>query len=147
MLSLIYENPCAISQVRVVFFQDEDGNVPALQWLLVVKKRAKRITAKFHERIIELGWDMTRPHVDTQRDGIHELRVRFGGVNYRLLYAFQEQTIAVLAHGLTKERSVPPEDIDTALRRIQAFSADPQKHTYVRAKQIPEQSAQTERKA
>jgi hypothetical protein len=125
---------------------DDDGNVPALEWLREVKKRDKRITAKFHERILELkelGWEMTRPHADTLRDGIHELRVGFGGVSYRLLYAFHEQTIAVLAHGLTKERLVPPEDIDLAVERIQAFAKDPKKHTFVRAtlplRQTPQQ--------
>lgn len=129
-------------QTQVVFFQDEDQSVPALDWLRDMKRRDPRITAKFHERIVELGsqgWEMTRPASDTLRDGIHELRVRVGSVNYRLLYGFHEvngqQTIAVLVHGLTKERAVPPEEIDLAVRRHAAFAADPQKHTYIRPPQ------------
>ena len=136
-------------QISVVFFRDDDGSVPALEWLREVKKRDQRITAKFHERIVELkelGWEMTRPHSDTLRDGIHELRVGFGGVNYRLLYAFHGQTIAVLAHGLTKERVVPPEDINLALRRSQAFAAEPQNHTYTRSPQPLKRPALQERK-
>jgi len=126
-------------QTKVVFFQDEDQTVPALDWLQDMKRRDSRITAKFHERILELGalgWEMTRPASDTLRDGIHELRVRFGSVNYRLLYGFHEEggqpSIALLVHGLTKERAVPSEDIDLAVRRRAAFAADPPKHTYVR---------------
>ncbi len=126
-------------QTKVVFFQEEDQSVPALDWLREMKRRDPRITAKFHERILELGalgWEMTRPAADTLRDGIHELRVRFGSVNYRLLYGFHEQngeqTVAVLVHGLTKERAVPPEDIDLAVRRRAAFVQDSQKHTYIR---------------
>jgi putative component of toxin-antitoxin plasmid stabilization module len=126
-------------QTKVVFFQDEDQTVPALDWLRDIKRRDPRITAKFHERILELGalgWEMTRPASDTLRDGIHELRVRFGTVNYRLLYSFHEQdgqkTIALLVHGLTKERAVPPEDIDLAVRRRAAFAAAPGAHTYIR---------------
>ena len=126
-------------QTQVLFFQDEDQAVPALAWLRDMKQRDPRITAKFHERILELGalgWEMTRPASDTLRDGIHELRVRFGTVNYRLLYGFHtengQQTIALLVHGLTKERAVPPEDIALAVHRLAAFAANPPKHTYVR---------------
>lgn len=124
---------------QIVFFQEEDQSTPALDWLREMKRRDPRITAKFHERIVELGargWEMTRPASDTLRDGIHELRVRIGSVNYRLLYGFHEangqQTVALLVHGLTKERTVPPEEIDLALRRRAAFATDPQKHTYIR---------------
>lgn len=126
-------------QTKVVFFRDEDQTVPALEWLREMKRRDLHITAKFHERILALGalgWEMTRPASDTLRDGIHELRVRVGTVNYRLLYGFHDQdgqpTIALLVHGLTKERAVPPEDIDLAIRRRAAFAADPAAHTYVR---------------
>jgi phage-related protein len=129
-------------QTQIVFFQDEDRSVPALDWLRDMKRRDPRITGKFHERLVQLeeqGWQMMRPASDTLRDGIHEIRVRFGSVNYRLLYGFHEvegrQTIAVLVHGLTKERAVPPEEIDLALRRHAAFAADPQKHTYIRPPQ------------
>ena len=126
-------------QVQVVFFQDENQTVPALDWLRDMKRRNPDITAKFHERIVELGsqgWEMTRPAWDTLRDGVHEMRVRIGSVNYRLLYGFHDvfgqQTIAVLVHGLTKERVVPPREIDLAVRRLAAFAADPGKHTYIR---------------
>ena len=131
-------------QTKVVFFRDEDQTVPALEWLREMKRRDSHITAKFHERILALGalgWEMTRPASDTLRDGIHELRVRVGTVNYRLLYGFHDQdgqpTIALLVHGLTKERAVPPEDIDLAIRRRAAFAADPAAHTYVRLVPTP----------
>ena len=139
-------------QTKVVFFQEANQTVPALEWLREMKRRDARITAKFHERILELGalgWEMTRPASDTLRDGIHELRVRFGNVNYRLLYSFYEengqQTIAFLVHGLTKERAVPSEDIDLALRRRAAFVADPAAHTYVRPVPPPRRQGGQER--
>lgn len=126
-------------QTQVVFFQDDDGSVPALDWLRQIKQQDPRITAKFHERILELrslGWELTRPAADTLRDGIHELRVRFGSVNYRLLYGFHEQNgqqvIALLVHGLTKERVVPPRDIDLAKRRLAVFAMKAESHTYIR---------------
>lgn len=125
-------------QVSVVFYQDDDGSVPALDWLRDIKQRDRRITAKFHERILELketGWDLTRPSADILRDGVYELRVRFGSVNYRLLYGFHGQAAAVLAHGLVKDAQVPSAEIDIAIARMRKFAADPEAHTYIR--QLP----------
>ena len=125
-------------QVAVVFFQDDDGSIPALEWLRDIKQRDRRITAKFHERILELkeqGWDLTRPSADVLRDGIYELRVRFGNVNYRLLYGFHGQTTAILAHGLVKKAEVPAADIEIAIARMTKFAENPGAHTYVR--QVP----------
>ncbi len=64
------------------------------------------------------------------RDGVYELRVRVGQVNYRLLYFFHGQGVASLAHGLTKEKKVPKADIKRALERKQRFEADPEAHRY-----------------
>ena len=64
------------------------------------------------------------------RDGIHELRVRKGRVNYRLLYFFHGRNLAILGHALTKEDDVPKADIERAIRRKKAFEADPAKHSY-----------------
>jgi hypothetical protein len=58
------------------------------------------------------------------------LRVRFGSVNYRLLYFFYGQTVSVIAHGLTKEAAVPPADIKRAIVRKIAFTANPTAHTF-----------------
>jgi phage-related protein len=124
-----------LPQVSVVFFQDDDESVPALEWLRDIKQRDRRITAKFHERILELkdhGWELTRPSADILRDGIYELRVRFGSVNYRLLYGFHGRTAAVLAHGVVKETEVPGADVDIAIERMTRFAKNPEVHTYVR---------------
>jgi len=51
-------------------------------------------------------------------------------VNYRILYFFHGQNVAVLAAGLTKEASVPAADIERALRRKKAFEQDPEQHSY-----------------
>jgi phage-related protein len=128
-----------VPETTVVFYRDSDGSVPALDWLRAAKQRDHRITVKFHERILalkELGWEMTRPAADTLRDGIHELRVRFGNVNYRLLYGFHDQEVAVLTHGVVKHDVVPDADIDLARRRLDAYSDNPQEHTYVRPRPL-----------
>ena len=67
---------------------------------------------------------------DYLRDGIHELRVRHGHVNYRILYFFHGRAAAILAHGLTKEDEVPHADIERAIQRKETFAKDPANHTY-----------------
>jgi phage-related protein len=68
--------------------------------------------------------------VDFLRDSIHELRVRKGRVNYRILYFFHGRGLAVLAHAITKEGEVPDADIDRAVRRRKAFASNAAVHTY-----------------
>lgn len=64
------------------------------------------------------------------RDGIHELRVRLGRVNYRMLYCIHGRIVAVLLHGLVKEAAVPEPEIDLAIGRKEAFTRNPERHTF-----------------
>ena len=121
--------------MTIVFFRDHDGSVPVKEWLDgEVAKRDSRIAAKCRVRISllkEQGRSLRRPFADYLRDGIYELRVAFGRVNYRILYFFQKDSEAVvLAHGLTKEDDVPDRDIDLAVQRRMIFESDPERHTY-----------------
>lgn len=115
-------------ETEVVLFAS-DGKAPLLVWMdaLPAKVRDKCIVRL--ERLAELGHELRRPEADTLRDGIHELRVRFGSVHYRILYFFHEGRAAV-SHGCTKEDVVPPSEIDRAVDNRQQFSEDPRRHTY-----------------
>jgi phage-related protein len=73
---------------------------------------------------------LRRPEADYLRDGIYELRIRFRSTNYRVLYFFYGSQIVVLTHGLTKERAVPPVEIERALRLRRKFEAAPQIHIF-----------------
>jgi len=75
-----------------------------------------------------MGHELRRPYSDLLRDGIHELRARRGRVNYRMLYFFHGNDIAVVTHGLAKETAVPPADIERAIERKQRYEQAPKKH-------------------
>ena len=77
-----------------------------------------------------MGHELRRPEADLLRDGIYELRVGLSGVNYRMLYFFYGNKAVVISHGLTKERIVPPKEIDLALERKNRFESDPEGHSY-----------------
>ena len=77
-----------------------------------------------------LGHELRRPEADYLRDGIYELRIRRGHVNYRILYFFYGNIAAVLSHGLVKERRVSPKEINKAIQRRQKFEQNPEQHTW-----------------
>ena len=93
-------------QTEVVLFSEDDDSVPLSEWLdrQPAKVQAKSIVRL--ERLREMGHELRRPEADFLRDDIHELRLTFQGVQYRMLYFFFEGK-AVVTHGLTKEEKCP----------------------------------------
>lgn len=107
-------------EIEVVFYCDDDGSVPVLDWLRDVSLRDIRVRAKCFIRIqlpASLGHELRRPLADTLQDGIYELRIRFQSVQYRILYFFDGRTAAVLATGTVKEGTVPAKEIQVAAER------------------------------
>jgi phage-related protein len=113
----------------VVFFANDDGTVPLLDWLDRQDRKVQDKCLVKIERLEEHGHELRRPEADYLRDGIYELRVRHRSVNYRMLYFFHIQT-AVVSHGLKKEDVVPDREIDLAMSRNTQFGQDPERHTY-----------------
>src|SRR5882757_11181580 len=117
-------------KTKVVFFKEDDGSVPILEWLdSLQEKELDKCTVKI-ERLGEMGHELRRPEADFLRDGIYELRVGLQHVNYRMLYFFHGRTAAVLSHGLIKEAEVPAKEIEKAIERKRKFEMNPQAHTY-----------------
>ncbi len=109
-------------QVDVVFFADDSGCVPVLEWLAGLPPKARDKFIVRVERLAECGSDLRRPEADLLRDGIYELRVRH-------MDFFRAQR-AVLCHGLRKEREVADQDIERAISRRDAFVDNSEKHTF-----------------
>jgi phage-related protein len=114
-----------------VFFREpKDNSVPLVDWL---EKLPAKVQAKCIERIDrlgELGHELRRPEADLLREGIYELRASYQGVHYRMLYFFAGRAVVVLSHGFTKERVVPPGEIDRAIRRRKLVESDFGKFTF-----------------
>lgn len=120
-------------KTHVVFYQKVDGTVPVLDWLDALPPRAQDKCRIRIERLRDLGHELRRPEADFLRDGIYELRIGLEGVNYRILYFFHGKVVAVLGHGLVKERFVPLREIALALARKREFAQAPDRHTYQEA--------------
>ncbi len=120
-------------KTRVLFYREAPADVPVLAWLLDLRKEDRRAYAKCVARIRRLeqdGHELRRPEADYLRDGIYELRVRRGRVNYRLLYFFHGQNVAILGHALTKEDAIPRPEIDRVIRRREKFLRAPKAHSH-----------------
>jgi phage-related protein len=117
-------------KTKVVFYREDDGSVPILEWLDSLQPKALDKCTVRLERLKEMGHELRRPEADSLRDGIYELRVGLQHVNYRMLYFFHGQSAAVVSHGLVKEAEVPPKEIEKAISRKQKFEKDPKTHTH-----------------
>ena len=118
---------------RVIFFRDEHGKAPVLEWLQELRRQNPKGWANCRARIEllgEFGHELRRPAVDFLRDGIYELRAKQGRVQYRILYFFHGRNVAILAHSLTKEDTIPAVDIQRAFKRKRQFETSPGTYTY-----------------
>jgi phage-related protein len=117
--------------IHVVFFREEDGSTPFLDWFRGLPDKAQDNCRVRLERLCELGHLLRRPEADYLRDGIYELRAKAGGINYRMLYFFHGKAVVVISHGLTKQQAVvPPKEIDRAIVRRKIYASDPVRHTH-----------------
>jgi hypothetical protein len=117
-------------RTAVVFFLDDNRAVPLLDWLDRQQRKVQDKCLARVERLRERGFELRRPVADYLRDGVYELRVRYGNINYRMLYFFHDK-VAVLSHGLTKEGVVPDREIELAILHSNQFRQEPDKHTFI----------------
>jgi hypothetical protein len=123
--------PCAVLR-----YQDANGVVPFDEWLTTLARPGKTQNpiaahklAAAVTRLATEGHALRRPTADRLREGIYELRVRVGRVNFRALFFFAGSGVAVLVHGCTKHGEVDAGDIDRAIMRRVAYMSNPRAHT------------------
>jgi phage-related protein len=120
-------------RINVAFYRDADGQAPVVDWLRDLMDTNEKAWAHCRARVellAQFGHELRRPAADYLRDGIYELRAKQGHVQYRILYFFHERQVAILAHSLTKEDTIPPLEIERAIKRRKLFESNPRKHTY-----------------
>ena len=117
-------------KTSVVFYCDENGSAPVLEWLDRLPAKAQDKCRIKIQRLSELGHELRRPEADLLRDGIYELRIGLHHINYRILYFFHGRVAAILAHGLTKEDRVAEAAIEVALARKRRYEQAPARHSF-----------------
>lgn len=70
------------------------------------------------------GASLRRPHSDTVRGALKELRTRVGTLRYRVLYYFALRDTAILLHGFVKKTdAISESDITVAERRMADYQS------------------------
>lgn len=117
-------------QIKLIFYQDEKGKVPLLEWLDQLPNKVQTKCFIKLERLSLFGHELRRPEAEFLRDKIHELRVSFQGINYRILYFFYQNQAVIISHGIIKEKQVPSSEIDQAIKNKTQFEQNPKLHSY-----------------
>lgn len=119
-------------RTKIFLFRRANGSVPLKEWLDGLGSSEPEVHEKCLQRILNLaekGHELGRPIAAHLGDGIYELRIRRRRVNYRMLYFFRGKNIAIVTHGFTKEKRVPPQEIARAKESRQLVERDFKKHT------------------
>ena len=118
-------------RIEVLFYRDDDGSVPLIEWLGALPSKARAKCVVRLERLEEFGHELRRPEADYLRDDIYELRAKHAGMNYRILYFFHGREAVVVSHGFSKQQAkVPVREVKLACRRKQSFECDPEPHIF-----------------
>lgn len=121
-------------ETRVIFYQDENGTAPVVEWLNELKQKNPKGFINCLARIQQLqtsGHELRRPAADYLQDGIRELRAKHRNVQYRIFYFFHGQNIAILAHAIIKKGSAVPQiDIEKTIKIKNIFQQNPVVHSY-----------------
>ena len=128
-----------MTNTKIIFFREADGSIPLLTWLDKIElKRAKADCTAIIKHLAQRGHKLHRPYTDALRDGIRELRVKTGRVNYRLLYFFHGKNCVVISHGIIKESKVPDKEINRAISNKKKYENNPDRHSHFETEQYYE---------
>jgi phage-related protein len=102
---------------EISYYKTVRGDCPFQSFLDGATIKVENKFAKLIEVLREEGPNLKRPYADVLRDGIRELRVGFGGDQFRALYFFILGRRVVITHGIIKKtEEVPVAEIERAIR-------------------------------
>ena len=106
------------SACTVCFFEYSQGKYPVSEFIDSILQKKLRAKVLRTIELLEMYDGLLRlPYSRHLRDGIFELRIRYGTDSVRILYFFKEQNKAVLTNGFTKKGNrTPEEEITKAIR-------------------------------
>ena len=106
---------------KVVFYEDEEGNRPAEEF--IINGLDEKTRGKVYSMLRYLGrfWrEIRRPYVDYIENELYELRVQFGRNRVRVIYAYMFDDYIVLLHSFMKRtRKITEEDKHISRKRME----------------------------
>jgi phage-related protein len=109
---------------RLVYYRTARGESPVSDFVDSLPGAHQAKIASALGRLEAQGTKLGRPEVAHLKDRIWELRVQFGGIQYRILFGLLKQGPVLLAHGFVKKtQAVPDREIRTADSRLADYEA------------------------
>ena len=100
---------------RVLYYETSTGRCPLREFIDSRKEREQAKILALVSYLQDRGPTLPRPYADLLDDGIHELRIRLSGNQYRVLYFFCFHNFIVLTHAFVKVTTkVPRAEIQKA---------------------------------
>lgn len=101
----------------VVFYRTEAGNEPVREWLKGLKREDRKAIGE-DIKTAQFGWPLGMPLVRKLGPGLWEVRSDISRGIARVIFTVEGNTM-VLLHGFVKKsRKTPPEELNTARRRL-----------------------------
>ena len=102
---------------EVEFYEKENGEQPAKEFLLSLNKKMRAKMAGTVVILQDYGYELREPYSKHLEEGIFELRAKVGTDISRVLYFFYVDRRIVLTNGfIKKSQKTPPGEIDKAKR-------------------------------
>ncbi len=99
----------------VIFYETSDGRCEISQFLDSLSTRNRAKAYAWFESLETRSPNLPRPYADLLEEGIHELRIKLSGGQYRILYFFCYGDFVVLSHAFHKMTDkVPKSEIHKA---------------------------------
>ena len=100
---------------RVLYYETVNGTCPIRDFVDSRKSREQAKILALISYLQDQGPILPRPYADLLEDGIHELRIKLSGNQFRVLYFFYYREFIVLTHAFMKTRAkVPRAEIQKA---------------------------------
>ena len=93
---------------HVLYYESADGVCPVQEFIDTRKDRDQAKILSWVSLLEERGPNLPRPYADVLIDGIHELRLKLTGEQFRILYFFCYREFIVLSHIFAKRTDVVP---------------------------------------
>lgn len=101
---------------KVIYYTDSEGNTPVEEFINSRSQSNKSKIMALLDILEERGPNFPRPYADFLRDGIHELRIKLSGDQFRILYFFLHKDNIILSNAFMKNtKKVPTSEIKKAL--------------------------------
>ncbi|MAX25596.1 MAG: hypothetical protein CMJ19_13945 [Phycisphaeraceae bacterium] len=118
-----------MAQTKIQYFVTEKGTCSLFDWLDSQPEKVRFKCIARVEALAELGHELREPEVKSFRNGVYGLQIRTNSLSHYVLYMFHGDT-ALILHALTSKYPIPDKEIGLAIKRMQQFLNNPNRHTF-----------------